>query len=157
MTVASTSGRLIFPCTSIRPLLILSVMCSLLSPRLSYACSCAPPSDSLLDSVESALEQADIVFVGEAENSELSDDDTVQITTFYVRNSWKGTIANRVITKVVVSCCVCGYHFDVGSTYLVFGYERKDNFYSASICSLTRNLEHATEIIHILERLRAER
>jgi len=109
--------------------------------------------------VEQALEAADIVFVGAVESAEIDGPPdgeygrSIQTTTFLVQGSWKGEKVNRITTQVNVQCCLCGFRFEEDQTYLIFGYEREDGVYTVSICSLSRTLAEAGDIIRILNEI----
>ena len=99
------------------------------------------------------------VFLGKAEKVKTALPDnarsgaTIQTTTFYVLDSWKGEKANRIVTKINVQCCLCGANFYEGETYLVFAFEAVDGFYSTSICSMTMGETWALATITILNEL----
>ena len=115
------------------------------------ACSCAPRPADLVEGVRGAFTRADCVFVGVVEQVRLVDEH-VEETTFHVLRSWKGERASRVITRINVQCCACGYSFDVGKQYLVYGYERDtDSFVTTSICSRTAPEPKAGDDIEVLD------
>ncbi len=125
----------------------------------AYGCSCMMPDSDPVESVRKALKRSDVVFLGKVESTQLPDSgnthpvDFIQTTTFYVLNSWKGEESTRIITKVNVACCVCGYRFEDSETYLVFGYKRENGFYSVSTCGLSSIFERAETNIQILDDL----
>ena len=145
-----------------RHLTILIALACFLATVESSACSCVPPPEDLKEGVARALERADLVFLGEAENVALDVDKEkkfspmIQTSTFYVLESWKGEKVTRVTTKINIQCCVCGFSFDEGETYLIFGYEREDGFYSTSICSMSNRADRSTEVIEVLRELSVE-
>jgi len=142
-----------------RNLIIWMILVANLIPLDADACSCREISDDLPYEVESAVNSADVVFVGFAESVDLSYKNRVrmiQTTVFHVKDSWKGRHSDRITTRIDVSCCVCGYSFEKGESYLIFGYEERDGYFSTSVCSLTQKLESAEEIIAILEELEVE-
>ena len=126
------------------------------------ACSCLYQDPNSPDVVREALDRADVVFAGTAETVEVLADPEVdygaeyQTTTFLVKNSWKGEKANRIITKVNIQCCICGFSFEQDQTYLVFGYETDEGFYSVSICGLSRTYAEAGDIVRILDEIISE-
>lgn len=145
-----------------RILLLLVISTCLLVSRPATACSCVSPKEDATEAVSDALKKADIVFLGKAETTTMSASSksrlasTIQTTTFYLLESWKGEKVSRVTTKIDTQCCVCGARFDAGETYLVFGYKRDDSFYTTSICSLTSHSDHADEYLAILRGMKAE-
>lgn len=128
--------------------------------RAALACSCILPTQDPEEAVEDAADRADIVFLGKVERVHTADipdvGAVIQESTFYILESWKGEKVTRVSTKINVQCCVCGFHFEEGETYLVFAYEGKDGYYSTSICSLTRRADQAEEYLTILRDIKAK-
>lgn len=113
------------------------------------ACSCAPEPEP-----RTALDAADAVFTGrvvgltlvprvpeEPSTSFIAEDVAVTIVVSAV---WKGEPAERVTLYTAFTCCVCGYPFELGKTYLIYAMQR-DGQLTTSICSRTRLLEKADE------------
>lgn len=120
------------------------------APRVD-ACSCARQPADLVEGVRSAFNRADIVFVGVVEHVRLLDEH-IEETTFYVLRSWKGERVSRVTTRIDVQCCLCGYSFEVGMRYLVYGYGRDTHgFVATSICSRTAPEPKAGDDIDALD------
>lgn len=129
-------------------------------PIAADACSCVKNDPKSINSVREDFDHADIVFLGKVEKIvESYDEDSIrqeQTTTLFVLTSWKGEKSNRVLMKIDVTCCMCGYSFRNDQTYLIFGYEADDGFYRTSICSMSIRAPIAEETIKILDELAAE-
>ena len=133
-----------------------------LLPNAANACSCIGNNPKSIDSVRKHYDYADIVFLGKVEDEETvrrSDEDSyrqIQTTTLFVLASWKGEKSNRVLMKIDVTCCMCGYLFGKGETHLIFGHEGADGFYSTSICSMSMRAPVAEETVKLLDEIAAE-
>jgi len=129
-------------------------------PNAAGACSCIGSDPKSINSVREHYDRADIVFLGKVEEIvENNDEDSirqVQTTTLFVLTSWKGEKSNRVLMKIDVTCCMCGYSFRKDETHLIFGYEANDGFYKTSICSMSMPAPIAEETVKILDELAAE-
>jgi hypothetical protein len=129
------------------------------TPELLNACSCMPHDQDPVKAVQKSFDRADVVFLGQAESVETTDSDSesyvdiFQTTTFYVIKAWKGEESKRILTRINIACCLCGYAFEEGRKYLVFGYKLDDGFYSTSTCGLTTTGERADEFAAILDEL----
>ena len=120
----------------------LSIGAVLLIAKLAHACSCEPPPPPL-----ASLERAGVVFVGEVVDIELRD--TGRFGNMYyvnlrVSTAFKGVVSKEVtvITKTDDGA-TCGYVFEVGEEYLVYGDIENVNTYelgypSVGICSRTK-------------------
>ena len=129
----------------------------------SVACSCYSKSKGEEEDVKSALDEANVVFLGKAFSVQTTppkfdaNGEEIQSTIFDVIKSWKGKLGQRVTTRINIQCCVCGIEFQEDYVYLVYGYETdSQNVYSTSICSRTKARELADRDIEILEQLWSE-
>lgn len=144
------------PVAMLKSLLFVVVLCLSLATLDALACSCLSHDRDPEVAVKVALDKADAVFVGTVISAELPDFETVkpfehvQTTVFSVKTSWKGVESPTFTTKVVVTCCVCGYVFEFGETYLVFAYKATDGSYSVSSCGLTSRVEDADSLLGVL-------
>jgi len=125
-------------------------------PVAATACSCAPPPDP-----GAALEAADAVFAGrvvgltlvprlcgEPISSFATEDIAVTVAISAV---WKGEPAEQVTIYTAFTCCVCGYPFELGETYLIYATQQGDRL-TTTICSRTRPLEKAKDDLAALGR-----
>jgi hypothetical protein len=143
----------------VRSLVLLLIIFAV--PIGTLACSCAPPADP-----QTALEQADIVFAGRvvglqivpAAGDEATSDPAIEdlIVTFSVTAIWKwpdeinlpDIDMVRLDLRTAYTCCVCGYPFALGDTYLVYATGDIDAL-STSICTRTARLEDAQEDVAV--------
>lgn len=113
------------------------------------ACDCAPPPDP-----QAALGAADAVFAGrvigltlvprvsEDPSSSFAVEDVA--ATIAVSAVWKGKPTEWVTVYTAFTCCICGYPFELGQTYLVYATQPDDRL-TTSICSRTRPLDKAKD------------
>jgi len=119
----------------------------------AWACSCAPPGDLETD-VPRALKYADAVFLGQVialEKDTAREFETYETTQFAVKSVWKGALEDTVSTRVMTTCCLCGFQFTVGQTYLVYAKQRANGDYHVSRCSRTKTAEQAEAEIQRLQ------
>lgn len=118
-------------------------------PIAASACSCAPPPDA-----QAALEAADAVVAGRVigmtlvprSSEDLASSFTVEdvAVAFAVSGTWKGEPVERLTVYTAFTCCICGYPFELGKTYLVYA-TRQGNRLTTSMCSRTVPLEVAAD------------
>lgn len=94
----------------------------------AFACSCSGP-----DPVSEELTQSDAVFMGEA--SQVRKDQTGITVEFMVSKAWKGISTERITVVTADSGASCGYSFEEGEEYLVYGLGKDPT--SVSLCSRT--------------------
>jgi len=124
----------------------------------SSACSCAPPPAANV-----ALNEADAVFAGrvielrlvpqfgrDPASSFLVEDLEVTIA---VHSLWKGEVGETQRLFTTFTCCVCGFHFEIGEEYLVYATD-VDGMLRTSMCTRTTLLSAASEDLVILGDLR---
>ena len=79
-----------------------------------------------------------------------------QVTVFEVKKMWKGERSlNKITTKIITTCCLCGYEFEFGKTYLVYALKGSvnENLYVTSICSRTKYALEAIVDMEILNKI----
>ena len=141
------------------------IACSVATPQFISACSCV-----ILSPLES-LKQADFVFSGaviEIEEQGAFEDDFLFLTKFQIDRSWKGVDEEEV---AILSWgphfgSNCGYTFEVGEDYLVYGYigntigarigtdsspDEVEIFRVTNTCWQPKPLSEATEDIEALD------
>lgn len=141
--------------------------CLYIMSSVSLACSCAFEDNSLEDAVKKSLHTASSVVLARAihikenENT-FSTDDPIppgadmggDITQFNEIQSWKGEHGKSFHTRINTMCCMCGYSFQEGKSYLLYLYgPNKEGFYSTSVCSRTKPAGDAEKEIDILNRI----
>lgn len=96
------------------------LLIGLLAPIYAAACTCVDLGESVHDKVSWRVKSSTVVFAGEAIKLEKVAGTRSLIATFAVDEFWKGTLDPFVKVKSDISTASCGYHFDVGITYLVY-------------------------------------
>lgn len=131
----------------------------LLGASDAFACSCVGSYSTNLKNVRDAAQRATVVFTGFVESSsrEPMDPDSgghIETTVFRVTKVWKGKLAETVTFQIDIQCCVCGRSFDMGETYLVYGYRSdEDPYFTTDICSRTKKKASAAWELSLLSRL----
>jgi hypothetical protein len=134
-----------------------------------FACSCGHSS------IEDAFADTDAIFVGKVVAIEKNvnslmrwvrqsyDDLTGKppldmsmynmTITLNVKKTWKGTISKSITVQTPDPsvCCICGFEFEVGESYLVYA---NGSPLFTNICRRTKNLGEATSEISQLDALK---
>lgn len=121
----------------------------------AIACSCFNDASTLEEAVTNAFDNATAVVLATAEQVENLEPFTarawseggkheqktyynLQRTQFVALQSWKGEHGKRFFTDIVIACCMCGYTFEQGQTYLLYLHGPDNNgYYRTSSCSRT--------------------
>lgn len=111
---------------------VISSLISIGSP--AFACSCSEPNP-----MSEELRQSDVVFMGEA--LQVRKDQSGSTVEFLVSKTWKGVSAEKITVVTADSGASCGYSFEEGEEYLVYGLG-KDTI-SVSLCSRTAPVAEA--------------
>ena len=119
------------------------------NPPVVDACSCGP----LLD-IPEAADGATAVFVGrvvELRIVPVSDPDLGLLfenvsVILEVRESWTGVTTSTVKVSSSWTCCMCGYGFSIGQSYLIYAYGPASSMVT-SVCSRTKPRQEAEEEI----------
>ena len=69
-----------------------------------------------------------------------------------VNRQYKGSVLSNKI-KIEVGTSTCDFYFRARKSYLFYGFEDKNNFYTTSQCHRTREMDVASEDIKILNEL----
>ncbi len=116
----------------------------LLAPRPCAACSCEGPPGAPMEELASH----DAVLAGRVVEIVEPADFTAQeslLVTFAVSSVWKGDVQQITTVSTAPNGAQCGYPFELGDQYLVYGYSSVDGLH-AGLCSLRTNiLSAATE------------
>ena len=137
------------------------ILMFLLIPVDVFSCSCAKFIGSIEEHVADELSNSSAVFLGTVEKIEKvgphDDLDLQKIVKvhFKVSKSWKYISGNTAIVSTITQCCLCGYNFIEGMSYLVYANSpdnRLDDLW-ASICSRTTLLINAKKDLEILDKL----
>ena len=116
------------------------------------ACSCLQEAD-IETGVPLALQQADAVFLGNVvsvEKDRISEFETYETTVFAVQSKWKGALGATLTTRILTTCCLCGYQFSVGRAYLVYAKQAHNGQYRVSTCSRTKHGDQAKAELRFL-------
>jgi hypothetical protein len=71
--------------------------------------------------------------------------------TFKVERMWRGPAVHTIKILTGWGGGDCGYQFERGQRYLVYAYVDRDGVLGTSICTRTRELEHAGEDLAFLD------
>ena len=146
------------------PLLTL-ILCLIGVPDRGLACTCVLPRGSVVSQVRDGVRRADAVFAGRV----VAIRDTLvpfipekprSLATNYevhilVEQSWKGPAMDTMVVWTGSGGGDCGYPFEVGVRYLVFGERRDSSSFSAHTCSPTQKVEGAARYLRALGEPRA--
>ncbi|TRW49444.1 hypothetical protein FM042_00845 [Aliidiomarina halalkaliphila] len=138
----------------------------------AMACSCAFHEGTLEEAVMDAYQGAVVVVLataerierlepreGDAWNQELGAHRRTyhdrQKTHFVTKQTWKGDHGPTFTTDIVTACCLCGYVFREGQTYLLYLYgPNEDGYFSTSTCSRTKiasdDIDKELEILDLI-------
>jgi hypothetical protein len=140
----------------LRPFLFLIAILAGGSMR-ALACSCAR-----VGPVCESFWATDVVFVGEVETIETitvpmeAGSSTIQaqqhVVRFKVSKTYRGDVGNATMVQTGMGGGDCGYHFEIGHSYVVFGHRWNGAIY-AGICSATQPAEKAEKALAWLDSL----
>ena len=131
----------------------------------AFSCSCAVREGSTEELVKLSLDEASSVVLATVEGIEQKDYGMpegpiapgsnfgrIDLTHFSEVKSWKGDHAKHFYTRIEVSCCMCGYVFEVGKTYLLYLHgPDNEGYYVTGICSRTAHESDALDDIKVLD------
>ncbi len=108
------------------------------------ACSCdiTPLMKSLKTQIKTSKNSAAAVFVGEVVSIRYSEEKLNGIpsslyATIAVERSWKGPETEFIEVHTANICCICGFTFEVGGTYIVYSYSSDHASLGVTSCSRT--------------------
>ncbi len=123
---------------------IFSVAVFLGSVQTASACSCVVqgPNVSLRSQVRTAKSEATSIFAGKVVSIRYSDeksgDTPVKVyAKIAVERSWKGSTAETIEVETANICCICGYTFEVGKSYIIYSNSTGTATPGVSSCSRT--------------------
>ena len=142
--------------------LFLVLLVLVIYPARAFSCSCVEPLEDVEEDIAVSFKNADAVFLGRAvkvvrvpsqkETLEKEGyDPKLDDTTFKVLDSWKGVNTAHVVSRISTACCLCGYKFEAGKTYLIYAEINEGGTIYTSICNRTMPLtleqsRHSTDI-----------
>lgn len=128
------------------------------------ACLCvlSPPGVSLRSQVRAARSSATSIFVGKVisirySEEKINDTPAKLFAKFAVERSWKGSEADYIEVETANICCICGYTFEVGKTYIVYSNSAATTVPVVSSCSRTSPIDGKSPDEKYLGKLRKPR
>lgn len=116
----------------------ISLLAAVQAVQIAAACSCAEPPPP-----KQALEKASAVFSGKVvEIQQGQQQFAPKRVTFEVDRSYKGVDAGRVVVTTASDGAMCGFGFQQGKSYLVYGYGDKEAL-NTNLCTRTKSIENA--------------
>lgn len=112
-----------------------------LTVQPSFACSCVPPKEGQTEREyrHEAARDADVVFTGRVWRVERADDGFGSDEAhFFVEEAYKGTRRHRVTVSSSAQGSMCGFHFNRGTRYTVFGYGKGPRRFHTHLCTETQ-------------------
>ncbi|MEQ1923210.1 MAG: hypothetical protein ABL952_11950 [Pyrinomonadaceae bacterium] len=117
------------------------------SVQTASACSCLPPQpgETLRSQVRKAKTSATAIFAGKVVSIRYSDEkmDGKPVTAYAkiaVTRSWKGPVTEFIEVETANICCLCGYTFEDGKTYIIYSNSTDPASLSVSSCSRTSEI-----------------
>lgn len=103
-------------------------------------------------SPEEAIATADALFEGTvtAISSNTETDFGGRAVALTIERAWKGVSGSSVTVATASNSAACGYPFQVGETYLVYGYRSKAGKLQVSLCSRTTPIGDAKAQLKLL-------
>ena len=112
-----------------------------------HACSCVPPSPPRQE-----FEDSDAVLMGTVTSFELVGEYR-RLAEITLLKLWKGEKerADEILTGL--NSAMCGFHFVVGETYVIYAFADDDGKLLTSICTRTTRLDNAAEDLTFLDEI----
>ena len=131
--------------TRIKLIFIIYIFSHIFNVKPAFSCSCAPSS------LEEHIARSSVIFEG-IPLSKNSHDEYSHTFQFKVTRSWKGIDKNTVSVKTSNSGAACGYNFNIGEVYLVYGNSSfsENDLVSTGICSATKPIDESDEDVQKL-------
>jgi len=117
------------------------------SVQTASACSClAPePGESLKSQVRKAKSSATAIFAGTVvsirySDEKMNDQPVKMYAKIAVNRSWKGPVSEFIEVETANICCICGYTFEVGKSYIIYSNSTDPASLGVSSCSRTSQI-----------------
>lgn len=117
------------------------------SAQTASACSCLAPEPgvSLKTQVREARSSATAIFAGNVVSIRYSDEkmDGQPVKAYAkiaVTRSWKGPVSEFIEVETANICCLCGYTFEDGKTYIIYSNSADPASLGVSSCSRTSEI-----------------
>lgn len=124
----------------------------IVAPRVARACTCElpQPGKTLRQRVAEARGKSTAVFSGEV-IAVIEKPQTFYVEVkFKVRRAWKQVSTDEITVRTGRGSGDCGFHFEVGESYLVYAYGPDENNLETNICQRTEKLTDAGEDLKLL-------
>ena len=110
------------------------------------ACSC------MRQSPEEAIAAAEALFEGTVTAISTNDETPFRgrAVSLTVNRAWKGVTGTAVTVATASNSAACGYPFQDGETYLVYGYRTRSGDIQVSLCSHTKPITDAKADLKLL-------
>ena len=137
---------------------VLNFFALLSAPSIATAWRCELPPFGKTEKqiIKLELEKSVAVFSGEVTEIILkqtipNEEAPVAEVRFKVFQSWKGVETSTVTVFTANICCICGYNFKVGESYLVYNYasDKNGNLWTG-MCTRTKSLSEAVKDLKVL-------
>ncbi|MEM7436683.1 MAG: MYXO-CTERM sorting domain-containing protein [Myxococcota bacterium] len=111
-----------------------------------HACSCMRQSPEEAIAAAEALFEASVTAVSDNTKTDFRG----RAVTLAVGRVWKGVEGSEVTAITASSSAACGYPFQVGESYLVYGYRSRAGDLHVSLCSHTKRIDDAKADLKLL-------
>jgi Tissue inhibitor of metalloproteinase len=113
-------------------LLAFAFLFLLFGAKETFACSCAPPSQTTNDD----FQKATTVFTGKVLSVQRKEGAPTVTVKLAVQRYWKGKVSNEIKITTASNSAACGFNFEVGKDYLVYATDNNGKL-STGLCSRT--------------------
>lgn len=117
------------------------------SVQTASACSCLVPEPgvSLKTQVREARSSATAIFAGKVvsirySDEKMNDQPVKMYAKIAVTRSWKGPVSEFIEVETANICCICGYTFEVGKSYIIYSNSTDPSSLGVSSCSRTSQI-----------------
>ena len=119
-----------------------------------FACTCAVPEPGLplKRQVRMALNESRAVFSGKVLEVKEDPETLSVVVRLRVERFWKGSPPGEVHVVTGRGGGDCGYHFEVGESYLVYAHKTGEGGLGTNICQRTARLSDASKDLQALGR-----
>lgn len=141
---------------------LVAVLLLLLVPSIGFACSCdlPPMNKTAKQLVELEHKESTAVFVGEVIEIIVPETPPGGLprpaeVKFKVQKQWKGVAGDEIKVFTATICCMCGYNFEVGVSYLVYAYGTEGLW--TNTCTRTTPLGDAEKDLKVLGKAKSSK
>ncbi|MEM7137644.1 MAG: hypothetical protein AAF500_13745 [Myxococcota bacterium] len=117
----------------------------------AHACSCMRQSPEEAIAAAEALFEATVTAVSDNTKTDFRG----RAVTLAVSRVWKGVEGSQVTAITASNSAACGYPFEVGESYLVYGYRSRAGDLHVSLCSHTKRIDDAKADLKLLGKPKA--